>query len=52
VIVNLIDHKKGEGDLERHFRSLHQASGLNEVEYVAFDFHQVGTEFAKFEPFI
>ena len=39
-MVNLIDHKKSEGDLEGHIRSIHTTAGLKGVDYVAFDFHQ------------
>lgn len=39
-MINLIDHKKSEGALEAHIRSIHTTAGLKGVEYVAFDFHQ------------
>ena len=39
VMVNLIDHHKGEGVLEDHLKSLHHSTNLPNVEYVPFDFH-------------
>ena len=40
-MVNLIDHRRGEGDLESHIRGVHGTSSLSLslVSYVAFDFH-------------
>ena len=40
VMVNLIDQKRAEGELELTLRNLHQEAGLSNVHYVAFDFHK------------
>ena len=40
VIVNLINHTKAEGVLQRAFQSLTKESDIKEVHYEAFDFHK------------
>ena len=40
MIVNLINHSKAEGVLQRAFQSLSKEAGIKEVHYEAFDFHK------------
>ena len=40
MIVNLINHTKSEGILQRAFHSLCKESGIDGIYYDAFDFHQ------------
>ena len=40
MIVNLINHTKAEGVLQRAFHSLCKESGIDGIYYDAFDFHQ------------
>ncbi len=40
VIVNLIDQKRSQGELEVNLRNLANEADLHEVRYVAFDFHK------------
>ena len=40
MIVNLINHTKAEGILQRAFHSLCKESGIDGIYYDAFDFHQ------------
>lgn len=40
VLVNLVDQKKAEGELEINFRNLVNEANLSGVHYVAFDFHR------------
>ena len=40
AIVNLINHTKAEGVLQRAFQTLCKESGIKEVNYEAFDFHK------------
>ncbi len=39
VIVNLVDQKKAEGEMEANLKHLVAEVGLRGVKYVAFDFH-------------
>ena len=40
VIVNLINHTKAEGSLQRVYQSLYKDSGIPGMYYEAFDFHK------------
>ena len=40
VLVNLVDHKGAEGELELNFKNLVKEASLSAVRYVAFDFHK------------
>ena len=40
VIVNLIDQKKAEGELELNLRNLWEEASMKEITYLAFDFHK------------
>ncbi len=39
-MVNLIDQRRAEGELERHIWGVHQTASLPGVAYTAFDFHK------------
>lgn len=45
MIVNLINHTKSEGILQRAFHSLCKESGIDGIYYDAFDFHQECSKF-------
>ena len=40
VLVNLIDWKKAEGELEINLRNLCEEANMKEITYLPFDFHQ------------
>jgi hypothetical protein len=39
VMVNLVDQKRAEGEMEVNLRNLVEEANISAVHYVAFDFH-------------
>ena len=45
TVVNLVNHTKSEGALQRAYQSLCKESGIKEIVYEAFDFHKECSKF-------